>query len=141
MPRIKLARRWGSNPAGKSVDVSESRAAFLKGIGWTDDSPVMNEEGVAPGGDGPDPVISGDPTRRRMTVPKPERDEDVNRAAPGKNVPPTLRPMSPATSGGPVSEGGEDSARGEVSSSHETVETSTRTQTGRKRKTATPESS
>lgn len=139
MPKIKLARRWGKHQAGESVEVSQGRADFLRGIGWATDAPVLNEDGVRPGSDGPDPVISGDPTRRRMTVPTPERDESVNRAAQGDRVPPRLRPMSPATSGGPVSEGGEDSARGEVSSSHETVETSTRTQTGRRRKTATPE--
>jgi hypothetical protein len=142
MPKVKLARRWGSNKAGSTVEVSQSKADFLKGIGWTEDGPVMNADAVAPGTDGPDPIISGDPTRRRISIVKLERDESVNRAEQNERAPKVRRPVAPQVSdGGPVSEGGEDSARGEVSSSHETVKTDTKTQTGRSRKASTPEKS
>lgn len=143
MPKVKLARRWGPNKAGSTVEVSEAKAAFLQGIGWTDGAPVLNEDGVRPGSDGPDPIISGDPTRRRIAITKPERDDSVNRAEQNERAPKVRRPVAPAagTGGGPVSEGGEDSARGEVSSTHEPVSTGTKTQTGRSRKAATPEKS
>lgn len=80
MPKVKLSRRWGSRQAGSTVEVSEARAAFLKGIGWTDDTVVLSADGVRPGENGPDPIVSGDPTRRRPVIQAQERDESVNRA-------------------------------------------------------------
>lgn len=141
MPKITLTRRWGPHRAGSSVEVSTTKAAFLKGIGWTDDTPVVNDGGVRPGSDGPDPVVSGDPTRRRLVIPTQERDENQNRAVLAEGAPPVpRRGLTDQPAGGnPVSEGGEDSARGEVSSTRKPVQGSARSQAGRPRKVASPE--
>lgn len=77
MARVKLNHRWGTNKAGSTVDVDDATAEWLRGIGYAGKAP----EAAAPGTDGADPVLSGDPTRRRARPVKRAPVEGENRAA------------------------------------------------------------
>jgi hypothetical protein len=88
MPKVKLNRRWGANNAGSTVDVSAGTAEWLRSIGYA--GPV--QAAPAPGSDGPDPVISGDVTRRRARTVKRDRAEGENSAAPVERSLPARRP-------------------------------------------------
>lgn len=88
MARVKLNRRWGTNKAGATVDVDDRTADWLRGIGYA--GPVA--DAAAPGADGPDPVISGDPTRRAMRTVKRDKADGENTAAPVEGSLPAMRP-------------------------------------------------
>ena len=86
MPTVTLTRRWGQHKAGSKVEVPQSKADFLVGIGFAEGSFVYNEASVSPGTDGPDPIVSGDPTRRRPRVVRGNREGNL--ALPAAGSPP-----------------------------------------------------
>ena len=78
MPDVKIVRRWGSNQPGEVVELSETEANWLVGIGFGEDprhEGHSTANSKAPGTDGPDPRAGGDPTRRRMTSARSARVE------------------------------------------------------------------
>ena len=78
MTAVKITRRWGSHQPGEVVELSETEATWLVGIGFGEDprhEGHSTANAKAPGSDGPDPRAGGDPTRRRMTSAKSARVE------------------------------------------------------------------
>ena len=78
MSQVKITRRWGSHQPGEVVELSETEATWLVGIGFGEDprhEGHSTANAKAPGADGPDPRAGGDPTRRRMTSAKSARVE------------------------------------------------------------------
>jgi hypothetical protein len=138
--RVKLLRRWGSHQAGESVTTDDTMGQWLKDHGHADTG--ADDPAVAPGEDGPDPILSGDGTRRGITaMPRVERAEGSIAAVDGSPDAHNQRNRSTGVSDGSAvkAEGGEDPARGEVSSTHETKPSRSRQQTGKPRRAATPE--
>lgn len=138
---VRLIRRWGSTPAGEYVTVDQTQGRWLvdHAFGTASGETAPMQSAAAPGAEGSDPLASGDGTRLGAPeMVKGERRE--NHAAPLAGSPLQYN-AGIASSETPrsVSEGGEDSARGEVSSSHRQVESKRPSQTGRRRKAATPE--
>lgn len=139
--RVQLLRRWGSHQAGDTVDVDNTTGHWLldHALGETSSAPA-HQAAAAPGTDGADPVISGDATRRRgVAFKRTTHNEGPIGAVAGS---PTQYNAGVAVdeSDAVKQEGGEDPARGEVSSQHEPKRSSTRQQTGKARRSATPES-
>ena len=138
--RVQLLRRWGSHQAGDTVDVDNTTGHWLldHALGETSSAPA-HQAAAAPGTDGADPVISGDATRRRgVAFKRTTHNEGPIGAVAGS---PTQYNAGVADESDAVKqEGGEDPARGEVSSQHEPKRSSTRQQTGKARRSATPES-
>jgi hypothetical protein len=93
--RIKLIRRWGPTPAGESVDVDPIQGRWLidHAFGTAKGEPAPAQKAFAPGEAGPDPLASGDGTRRGVpamvkgerrdndAAPLPGSPEDEARAA------------------------------------------------------------
>ena len=85
MGQVKLVRRWGSHPAGETVDVDESQWLVDIGFAVRPGDEDRNRHGgsgvVHPGTDGPDPRAGGDPSRLRMTseVKSPREGERAGR--------------------------------------------------------------
>lgn len=65
--KVKLVRRWGNHQPGAIVTVDDTQGAWLVDHHWAE---RPRHEGrayhgaVAPGEHGPDPIASGDGTRR-----------------------------------------------------------------------------
>lgn len=137
--KVKLIRRWGPNPAGRTVDVDDVQGRWLVGhaFGTASGEQAPSQDAAAPGADGPDPLAGGDATRRTMRPVKGERRD--NNALPVDGAPSQYRAGYTGEAPRVVSEGGEDPARGEVSAQHEQVTSDRPSQTGRRRKAATPE--
>src|SRR4051812_18814197 len=66
MPEVTLVRRWGSNAAGSTVDVTDTEAAWLVGSHYASEDGTDHDAragSVAPGTDGADLRAGGDLSR------------------------------------------------------------------------------
>jgi hypothetical protein len=78
---IKLVRRWGSRPAGETVEVDDAQGHWLidTAFGVRPGDEERSRHGgpgrTYPGGGGPDNLAGGDPTRARMTSARSARVE------------------------------------------------------------------
>ena len=88
MAEVKLVKRWGSHPAGETVEVDDEMARFLTGTAFAvrpgdEDRNRHGSARVYPGADGADPRAGGDPSRWRMTdgVKSPREGERAGRVA------------------------------------------------------------
>lgn len=141
--RVKLIKRWGPTPAGESVDVDPTQGRWLidHAFGTAQGEPAPKQEAFKPGEAGSDPLASGDGSRQGTpTIVKGERRDNNAAALAGSPLQYNAGIASSETSAAVV-EGGEDSARGEVSAQHKPVASDRPSQTGRRRKAATPENS
>lgn len=92
--KVKLVRRWGDNQPGNTVDVDDVQGAWLIDHNLGERSPGTATAGaVAPGTGGPDPLASGDGTRRRPATRKGSRTGE--RAAPVAGSPTSYTPGQP----------------------------------------------
>jgi hypothetical protein len=87
---IKLVRRWGSRPAGETVEVDDAQGHWLidTAFGVRPGDEERSRHGgpgrTYPGGGGPDNLAGGDPTRLRPTdSPKGPRDGERARRVNG----------------------------------------------------------
>jgi len=67
---VKLLRRWGSHPAGESVQVDDEQARWLvqHAYGTAKGITAAPQNAAAPGTDGPDPSAGGDWSRQGRPV-------------------------------------------------------------------------
>lgn len=131
--QVNLVRRWGNHQPGDKVTVDNVQGRWLvdhhfaetaKGTG------SASQGAVAEGEAGPDPIASGDATRRSMRTRKGSRDG--NRAAPVAGSPVTFTPGVVGDSDGSSSA---ETAAGEPAEAAG-AETATRKATTSRRKAA-----
>src|SRR5690242_14495379 len=68
MPQVRLSRRWGQNQPNTTVDVDDEQADWLvrNNFGRSEGKRGPLNAALAPGTDGPDPVVSRTPTRMQI---------------------------------------------------------------------------
>lgn len=94
MPKVKLARRWGPYQAGRTVDVDDEQARWLVRSNYaesTGDLKAPEQEAVAPGSNGPDPLAGADASRLRMQAIHSTRDKTEGQLTAAEGAPPAYR--------------------------------------------------
>lgn len=99
--QVKLLRRWGNHQPGETVQTDQSMGRWLvdHAFGTATGVQAPDQAAFMPGADGPDPLASGDGTRRGNPVMvKRERRDNNAMPVPGSPVQYNVGVAAPASS-------------------------------------------